>query len=559
MRRLSALRTDRWRTVADVLRLPDVRRIELGWGASVIGELAGQVTLVVYAFDAGGAALVAAYVASRTLVSMGVTLGIAGVSGSTRIDVLLRRVTGLRAVLLALAALTAAGHGPPAAVITFAAASSSLAGTYRPLQVAILPWLVRTPAELTSANALAAVLENLGALAGPLFVGGLLLVAAPPAPMALAAGFIALAALSLRGLAVPDRPRSAAKGAVQVARDAADGLAELARLAPPAGVAILIFAQTFVRGALIVLIAVLAVKTLMLGQSAVGWLTAAIGAGGLVGGAAAAALVHVTRLGRAFVAGLLLWGLPLAWIALTPSAAVAYIALVVVGIGNAIEDVGGFTLIARSASARNAGKVLGATEFAAQAGMGAGAVAAPLLLHALGVRGTLALLGGGLTVLALGHVRRFARVDKTMPVPGPEVELLRRLAMFAPLPLAVIELLATDLEPREFPAGTAAVREGEAGDLFYLIVTGSAVVSIKGKPGPSLGPGDCFGEIALLRDIPRMATVVATRPLRTLALEREAFLVAVTSNCRSSAAADALVDERLTANSLAYPDVDGAP
>jgi MFS family permease len=559
MRRLSALRTDRWRTAGDVLRLPDVRRIELGWGASVVGELAGQVTLVVYAFDAGGAALVAWYVASRTVVSMVVTLGVGGVASRTRTGVLLRRVTGLRAVLLALAALTAAGHGPPVAVIMFAAASSALSGTYRPLQVTILPWLVRTPAELTSANALAAVLENCGALAGPLCAGALLLFAAPPAPMAVAAGFIVLAALSLRGLTVPDRPRSGAKGAVQVARDAADGLAELARLASPAGVGILTFAQTFVRGALIVLIPVLALKTLVLGQSAVGWLTAAIGAGGLVGGAAAAALVHVTRLGRAFVAGLLLWGLPLAWIALTPSAAVAYTALVVIGFGNAIEDVGVFTLVARSASPRNAAKVLGATEFAAQAGMGAGAVAAPLLLHVLDVRGTLALLGGGLTVLALGHARRFIRLDKTMPAPGQEVELLRRLAMFAPLPLAVIELLATDLEPHEFPAGTAAVREGESGDLFHLIVAGSATVDVGGKPGPSLGPGDCFGEIALLRDVPRVATVVADQPLRTLALGREAFLTAITGNSMSSAAADALVDQRLTANAQTDADADSGP
>jgi hypothetical protein len=281
----------------------------------------------------GGAALVAAYVASRTLLSMVVTLGIAGMSGSTRTGVLLRRITGLRTVLLALAALTAALHWAPVVVIAFAAASSSLAGTYRPLQVAIFPWLVRTPVELTSANAVAAVLENSGALAGPLLAGGLLIFAAPPLPMALAAGFVGLATLSLRGLVVPERPRSAAKGVVQMARDAAGGLTELARVAPPGGVAILAFAQTFVRGALVVLIAVLAVKTLALGQSAVGWLTAAIGAGGLVGGVAAPTLVHITRLGRTFVAALLLWGLPLVWLPPTPSAAVAYLALVVVGWG----------------------------------------------------------------------------------------------------------------------------------------------------------------------------------------------------------------------------------
>src|SRR5580658_8357079 len=303
--RLSMLRNDRVRTIYDVLRLPNVRQIELGWGASVIGELAGQVTLVVYAFDAGGAVLVAAYAASRTVVSMVATLGLAGVSGRVRPGVLLRRVTWLRAVLLALAALTAAQHGAPVAVIALAAGSSSLAGTYRPLQITILPWLVRTPAELTSANAVAAIMENAGALAGPLLAGGLLLLAAPPVPMALAAGFLALAALVLTRLAVPDIPRPAAKGAAQVVRDAARGLAELAGVARPAGLAIGLFAQTFVRGALVVLIAVLAVKTLLLGQSAVGWLTAAIGAGGLVGGAVATAFVRVTRLGRTFVAGLL--------------------------------------------------------------------------------------------------------------------------------------------------------------------------------------------------------------------------------------------------------------
>ena len=202
--------------------------------------------------------------------------------------------------------------------------------------------------------------------------------------------------------------------------------------------------------------------------------------------------------------------------------------------------------------------MLGATEFVAQAGPGAGSVAAPLLLHALSVRGTLALLGGSLTVLALAHIGRFVRLDKTMPAPGQEVELLRRLAMFAPLPLAVIEFLATDLQPHEFPAGTVAVREGEVGELFYLIVAGSAAVSVRGKPRPPLTPGDCFGKIALLRGIPRTATVVADQTLRTLALDREAFLVAVTGNSMSSAATDELVTQRLAADALADPDIDGA-
>jgi len=136
------------------------------------------------------------------------------------------------------------------------------------------------------------------------------------------------------------------------------------------------------------------------------------------------------------------------------------------------------------------------------------------------------------------------------------VELLRRLAMFAPLPLAVIELLASDLQPHEFPAGTAAMREGEVGELFHVIIAGSAAVSVRGEPRPPLALGDCFGEIALLRGVPRTATVVADQPLHTLALDRETFLVAVTGNSMSSAAADALVTQRLAADSPADPDAD---
>ena len=308
------------------------------------------------------------------------------------------------------------------------------------------------------------------------------------------------------------------------------------------------FAQTLLRGALVVLIAVLAVHVLALGGSAVGWLTAAFGAGGLAGGTLAAGAVRITRLGRCFIAGMLLWGVPLAFLALRPAAALAYLVLVVVGIGNAIVDVACFTLVTRLAGPRTTGKVLGALEFVALAGLATGSILTPLLLHAFGVRGTLALLGGGLAGLALAHAVRFRRLDRAMPAPGPEAGLLVTLPMFAPLPLAVTELLAVEIEPRQFPAGAVVIREGEPGDHFYLIVEGAATVSVHGAPRPSLGRGDCFGEIALLRDIPRTATVTAQRPLRTLALGREEFLTAVTGNSTSKTAADALAAQRLSAD-----------
>src|SRR6516162_2917000 len=519
-------------TVRDALQLPDMRRIELSYGLSITGELAGTVALVVYAVGAGGAALVAAYAASRTLAGMGVALVLTGITGRLRRDRLLRWITGARMILLAAAALLAASGQPSAAVIAAGAASSALAGTYRPLQAAVLPWLVRTPAELAASNAVTAVMENAGALAGPLLAGGLLALAA--------------AAVSLLRLSVPDTPELPGSGAGQVVRDVASGLAEFVRMAPPGGVAILAFAQTLLRGALVVLIAVLAVHVLALGGSAVGWLTAAFGAGGLVGGAVAAAAISITRLGRSFIAGMLLWGVPLALLALRPAVALAYLALVIVGVGNAFVDVAAFTLVTRLAGPRTAGKVLGALEFVALAGLATGSILTPLLLHVFGVRGTLALLGGGLAGLALAHAARFRRLDRAMRAPGPETGLLQDLPMFAPLPLARIELLAAETEPRQFPADAVLIREGEPGDHFHLIVDGSAAVSVHGAPQPTLQRGDCFGEIALLRDIPRTATITADQPLRTLALGREEFLTAVTGNSMSKAAADALVAERLS-------------
>src|SRR5262250_492895 len=515
-----------------------MRRIELGYGLSITGELAGTVALVVYAFSASGAGLVAAYAASRTVAGMAVALVLTGITSRLRRERLLRWITAVRMVFLAAAALLAALHQPPAAVIAAGAASSALAGTYRPLQAAVLPWLVRTPAELTASNAVTAVMENSGALDGPLLAGGLLAVAAPAAAMAAAAAALAAATVSLLRLTVPEAPKLAGRGAAPVVRDVTGGLAEFLRMAPPGGVAILAFAQTLLRGALVVLIAVLAVHVLGLGGSAVGWLTAAFGAGGLVGGAVAAGVVRVTRLGRSFIAGMLLWGLPLVFLALTPAAAIAYLALVVVGIGNAVVDVSAFTMVTRLAGSGTAGKVLAALEFVALAGLATGSILTPLLLHLFGVRGTLALLGGGLAGLALAHAARFRRLDRAMPAPGPDAELLFTLPMFAPLPLAVTELLAAEIEPRRFPADAVVIREGEPGDHFHLIVEGTAAVSVHGAPRPSLHRGDCFGEIALLRDIPRTATVTAQQPLRTLTLGREQFLTAVTGNPASRTAAD---------------------
>jgi hypothetical protein len=535
---------DRRATFREALRSPNVRRIELGWGFSVVGEAASTVALVVFAFAAGGAGLVAVYGLFRMLAGVTVALGIAGIGDRVRSEVPLRGSTALKAILLTLATVTAAMDGPALGVIVLAASSSGLEGAYRPLQAATLQWLVRTPAELAAANVVASMMESTGNLIGPVVAGVLLAVADPTASIALAAAFFGLAWLSLLRLTVESR--RPASGSNRVLHDMVTGVKAFVRLAPPGGFAILAFAQTFVRGAVTVLIAVLAVDVLALGEQAVGWLNAALGVGGLIGGVIAAAVVRVTRLGRTFIAGVLLWGLPLVLLWLVINPAVAYLAFVAIGIGNAMEDVGAFTLVTRLLSPRMTARVLGVLELAALAGIGLGSVAAPSLLDAFDMRGTLALLGLALTGLTIAHARRFARIDRTMPQPGREVDLLRNLPIFAPLPLAITELLTTELRPQEFESGSVVMREGDPGEEFHVIASGSASVTVRGEPRPSLGSGDCFGEIALLRDMPRTATIIAAEPLHTLALRREQFLTAVASSARSGVAAESLVAERLS-------------
>ena len=532
----------------DALRQPDIRRLELGWALSLAGTFSYTVAMLAYTYAEGGANLVAAYGVSSTVPAALLTPVLMSLTDRVGAATMLRRTTAVRTLLVALAAGLALVDTPSVVVVGLVAAAHSLSATFRPTQASALPWLARTPAELTAATVAATMAENVAALAGPVIAGVVRAVADAPTAISVSSLCLLLATLSLRRLSVPEGARPGGPAhAGRLVRDAAAGFGALARIARPSGLVVLAFAQTFVRGALLVLMIVLALDTLALGDDSIGWLNAAIGFGGLAGAAVASRLVRLTNLGRCFLVGAAAWGVGVLALSGAPTGATAFAALVLVGIANAFQDAPAFILMPRLLGTEVAGRALGAFELVVMAGMGSGSLVAPTLADRLGVRTSLLVLGTALVLLATAYVSPFATIDREMPQPRPEAALIRQVPMFAPLPVVVIDELALGVELHTYRDGDVVVREGEPGDRFYIVTEGSAAVTIGDESRPALGPGDGFGEIALLSGVPRTATVTAVGPLHALSLSREPFLLAVSGNQISAERAEALAQRRLAA------------
>jgi MFS family permease len=304
--------------------------------------------------------------------------------------------------------------------------------------------------------------------------------------------------------------------------------------------------QTLVAGALNVLIVVAALELLHLGKAGIGYLNSAVGVGGLLGGLGALALVGRPRLASAFGVGLALLGLPIGLIGVFPKTAAALVLLGVVGIGTTVVDVAGITLLQRAVPDEVLTRVMGVVQSVFVGTLGLGAVIAPLLISAFHTRGALIGTGAVLPVLAILAWPRLRALDERTATPARGLELLRGIPLFRPLPPATIEQVAANLVPIHVDAGRDIVRQGTTGDRFYVIARGKADVTVDGRPGEPLGEGDSFGEIALLRDVPRTATVSARTAVELLALDRDEFIAAVTGNPESTEAAHAVVAARLS-------------
>ena len=489
-----------------------------------------MVALSVWAFDRLGASGVG-YLGLARLLPGAVALPF-GAWAADRFS--RRRVVSVVFVAIAVTqgaiALVLATDAPPIAVYLLVAAASVAATPYRSAQLALAPLVARSPAELVAMNVTAGTLEGFATFAGPALAAVLLLAAGPSFVLAAAAVAAAAGFFAVRGIRVDVDPSKAVRRSRDRPIDALlGGLTEL-RSNPDAAVVVACFiAQLVVRGFLTVLLVSVSFDLLGLNDSGVGWLAAAIGTGGIAGGFYAVGLTERRRLGRPFALALTLWGLPIAVIGLVPNTAVVVAALLTIGLGNAILDVSGFTLVQRLGADRSLGRVFGVL-FTFGIGMGGiAALVAPVLVSALGLRPVLIVVGALLPVLALTLLPRFRTIDQHSE-PLPELlTLFTGIPLFAPLPPTTIEKIACRCSVEELSAGSIIIREGDRGDRFYAIVRGEVDVRRGAAETVILGRGDHFGEIALLRDIVRTATVVARSDICVATLGPDEFLDALAS------------------------------
>jgi predicted MFS family arabinose efflux permease len=531
--------------VRDVFRNPNLRRLQFAWIGSIAGQYSYSIALAIFAYRHGGAAAVGVIALIRTVPAAVLGPFVSGLGDKFPRERVMLGADLTRAVLVGAIAIVTFAHLPWTVVFAIAAFGPICGMAFQPAQASLLPSLARTPEELSAANVSSSTIESVGAFAGPA-IGGVVL-----ATWGVGAAFTLTAVTYLWSAMMVARLDVQSEAAVTQAADEQAATHEgffagFRAIAATKGLRVIVLlyaAQTVVAGAMGVLVVVAALRLLSLGSGGVGWLYSACGVGGVIGALVALALVGRQRLATDFGIGLLLWGLPFIVLGFWPNTVVALVMLGVLGVGNTLVDVSALTLLQRNTDERVRSRVFGVIESAITGTIGLGAIIAPLLIGLFGIRAALVATGLFLPVVTGFLWRQLLALD-TSPVARRGIELLRGIPIFAPLPPASIERLAEALAPVELAAGTVLFRSGDAGDRFYVVASGELAVDL--PAGEKLeGPGGWVGEIALLRAIPRTATVRAHTDVELLALDREVFLDAVTGHDRASQAANFIVGERL--------------
>lgn len=513
----------------------------LGFG---LGENAVWLATIVFAFGRGGVGEAGVVAVAGLCFAMLVAPFAAFAGDRFRSD---RALTAGFALQLVTGAATAAAIWLGLTVVAYAAAVSA-AGAYsltRPVVGAVLPAVISRPAELVRANVWVGVVDDLGGAVGPLLAAGLFAVADAATVFAV---FAAVAAFGMLlswelGLAHTANNDLVGMGGRELATQVVGGLQALRTEPTLRAVLATMTAAALAIGALDVLGVAFADSRLDAGGGPVaGLLAAAVGAGSVLGSLVAGRLGGRARLQLPFVASVVALGVPIIAVAGLHHLVPALVAFGFVGAGRSLLVVTGCVALQRLAPRNLMVRIFGIHEALTMLAMALGALAIPLLIGAIGVGP--AAVTSGLAILAVALVAAVPAARRLAALPRPDPVVVDRLLadpLFAPLDVLAVAALTANAEAASVPPGAPVVREGEPGDRYYLVRSGELDVSIGGAVVRRIGRGDSFGEIALLSDVPRQATVTACGHVELLTIDRQAFLEAVTGHPQSRTTADQVV------------------
>ncbi|MGA9746019.1 MAG: MFS transporter [Nocardioides sp.] len=545
-------------SLGSVFANPNLRRIELAFAGSAIGDWAYGTAVAVWAYGVGGTKAVGIWMAIRfTLMAISAPFaaGLADKMPRLRLMVLCDLV---RAILVTSAAVCLFLDTPSAPIFIIATVTGLLGTPFMVAQRSLLPSLADKPEELTAANGTASTIESLAFFAGPA-LGALLLGFTTVQIVFLlnVATFLWSMALVLRIRPSESQPLAE----TEVAQDSnsddeaggegfwAETAAGFRTIGSDRGLTVVTLAacvQTIVAGATTVFLLVMADDILGTGPRGVGFLDSVFGIGAILGGVYAISRASRGRLGGDLAVGVLLWSAPLLLVAVWPHPIACFAAMALLGLGNPLVDVNLDTIVQRLTPDEVLGRVFGALEACFIATMALGALVMPFLIDGIGLRWALFVLAVVVAVVALAGLPEMRRLDVRLSQPA-RLPLLQAIDIFAPMPRAAVEGLARNLSEVSFVAGDVIVREGDESDLFYVIESGRVGVTQGGRVLREEGAGDYFGEIGLLRDVPRTATITALEDTRVVVLTRDDFLLAVSGHGEARRTAESTVKRRLAA------------